>query len=264
MTDPIEQRYSIAQDIVTDAAKLAQRHFQSLEQLSIESKGFQDVVSNADKEVELAIRQALEQQFPEDGIVGEEFDNTAGSSGYIWVIDPIDGTANFVAGMPCWAVVLACTYKNSTVIGVVLDPVAGETYRAMSGKGAYLNDKLLQTASATALDGGSTGVGLSNRCPREMTIKSVTALIEADGIFYRNASGALMLAYVAAGRLIGYCEPHMNAWDCLASLLMIEEAGGVVEEFEMQSMLAEGARVVTACPGVFGQLRALCDKAYQG
>lgn len=257
-----DNRYRIAQSIVRDVATLALRHFRSIESLSIESKGFQDVVSNADKEVELAIRDALQIEFPEDGIIGEEFDNTVGTSGYRWVIDPIDGTANFVTGIPCWAVVLACVKDDATVIGVIFDPVAGELWRASRGNGAFVNDVPVKTTAATELSDGSTGLGFSNRVPRQVQITLLSSLISEGGIFYRNASGALMLAYVAGGRLIGYSEGHMNAWDCIAALLMIEEAGGEVESFSMTQMLEKGNRVIAAGTGVFPKLKAISDSAF--
>lgn len=259
----IQSRFNLARAAALSSAMSALQHFRALDNLTIESKGFQDVVSNADREVELEIRALLECAFPDDGIIGEEYDNKESRSGFTWVIDPIDGTANFVTGTPGWAVVIACIQDSQTVIGVLRDPVADETWTAIKGQGAMLNGRKISVSDATSLEDGSTGVGLSNRIPRQFVTNSLVSLIEAGGIFYRNASGALMLAYVADGRLIGYCEPHMNAWDCLAAMLLVTEAGGTVQAFDMEEMLKAGGRVVVATPGVYQQLSRLTDHAYK-
>ena len=219
-------------------------------------------MSNADRGVESDIRAALSEAFPDDGIIGEEHGVKGSKSGFTWVIDPIDGTANFVRGTPGWCVVLACVHDDRTEIGVIRDAVADETFVAVRGDGVTLNGKSLKVSSSRSLSDGSMGVGYSNRVPSQLTVNSLVELINAGGVFYRNASGALMLAYVAAGRLIGYCEPHMNAWDCIAGLLMIEQAGGQVQSFDMSVMLERGERVVASCPGVYTQLRQLTDRAF--
>lgn len=262
MQTDIASRREHALSIVQSASQSALDFFRDIGSLSIEQKGLQDLVSNADKSVELQIRAALASAFPDDGIVGEEHDNVPSSSGFTWIIDPIDGTANFVRGIPGWCVVLACVAEDQTVLGVICDAVAEETYVAVRGEGATLNGKSLKVSTSVALDDGSVGVGLSNRSDPQMTINALESLINADGVFYRNASGALMLAYVAAGRLIGYCEPHMNSWDCMAALLMIEEAGGKMMPFDRDDPMNNGTRVITACPGVFDDLVAMCEKAY--
>lgn len=248
--------------VVDDAAKTALDFFHNIESLNIEQKGVQDLVSNADTTVEMEIRSALNKAFPDDGIIGEEHDNTASSSGFTWIIDPIDGTANFVRGMPGWCVVLACVKDDEAIIGVIRDAVADETFIAVKGQGATLNGEKLNVSASRSLDDGSTGVGYSNRTDPQLTINALTSLLHAGGVFYRNASGALMLCYVAAGRLIGYCEPHMNAWDCVAALLIIEEAGGLIYPYTMSTMLESGFRIVTAGPNIYPQLLAICDEAY--
>lgn len=263
MTDmEIFQRRDVALPIVLAAADTALRFFRDIDSLKIEQKGFQDLVSDADRGVEQDIRNALQEALPQDGIIGEEHGIKESQSGYTWVIDPIDGTANFVRGTPGWCVVLACVKDDQTVLGIIKDPVADETWIAVRGSGVTLNERAIRVSTSSGLDNGSTGVGISHRVPMELTLKALGAIVADGGIFYRNASGALMLAYVASGRLIGYCETHMNSWDCIAGLLMIEEAGGQVEAFDMSTMLAEGNRVIAACPGVYDQLYGHCVSAY--
>lgn len=261
--NPIETRLARATDMTERAAKSALGLFNERDKLLVESKGLQDWVSNADKSVELELRAAIADSFPDDAVIGEEHDNVDGSSGYTWVIDPIDGTTNFVTGTPGWCVVLACVHDAQCVCSVICDPIVGETFTAIRGGGTKLNGKHMQTSTATLLNEGTLGVGHSTRVPAQTTLALLGALLPQGGLFRRSGSGALDLAYVAAGRLIGFTEPHMNAWDCLAALLMIEEAGGRVESFDMQTMLDEGGQVVAACEGVYEQVSTMASQAYR-
>lgn len=259
----LDKRLQLALRVGTAAAKIAAGHFAAIDSLTVEKKGQQDLVSNADREVEQYIRKNLLLEFADDGIVGEEYDNVESASGYTWVIDPIDGTASFVVGRPGWCVVIACVSEGKTVLGVVIDPVAGETFRATLDGGAYLNDRIIKVSDSKSLAEGSVGTGYCNRFPATLVTNLLQRLLtEENGVFYQNASGALMLVYVASGRLIGYTEAHMNPWDCMAALLIIEEAGGVVQVRDQQRMLRVGERVVAACPGVYDRLAELSDDAF--
>jgi len=120
----------------------------------------------------------------------------------------------------------------------------------------------MQVSPSTALNVGSTGVGMNGRTSTDFTVSYIKKLVDRGGIFYRNASGALMLSYVAAGRLIGYAEPHMNAWDCLAGQLLIAEAGGCVESQSANDMLINGGRVIASGPGVFEEMVKIANEAY--
>lgn len=261
--DAIQARHAFARDIVAGASQTALTLFHDRDHLEIEVKGLQDWVSNADRSVEKQIRAALLDTYPDDAIVGEEHGSVDGDSGYTWVIDPIDGTTNFVNGTPGWCVVLACVQEGQTVSAVVCDPVCNETYTAVRGQGAWLNGRRLSVSSATSLSSGTLGVGHSNRVPAELSAAMLSKLLARQGLYRRGGSGALDLAYVAAGRLIGYVEPHMNAWDCLAALLLIEEAGGRIMSFDMRRMIDHGGRVVTGCVGVFEEVSAMAAEAYE-
>ena len=163
-------RFAAAQGIVTAAAGTALRMFNDRDRLTIESKGRQDWVSEADRGVELQIRDALDEAFPDDGIIGEELADTVGRSGYTWVVDPIDGTTLYVNGAPGWCVVLACVRDNETVLAIIVDPIACETFLARRGQGATLNGLPMRIAAATALDHGSVSVGHNARVPNEPTL----------------------------------------------------------------------------------------------
>lgn len=259
MTD----RLDAAKQIARDAGAMALEFFKDIGALDIKSKGAQDMVSNADLEVETFVRARLAEQFPEDGIVGEEHENTPSTSGWTWVIDPIDGTANFVAGIPQWCVILACVQDDATKIGAIYEPCNDEMFWGALGQGAYLNETKLAIARTTGLNDGSTGVGMNGRTATHMASDLIAELSKRGGIFFRNASGGLMLSYVAAGRLIAYTEPHMNAWDCLAGQLLIAEAGGKIEAQSATHMLEHGGRVIAGSPDIFDELLAISEVAFK-
>ncbi|WP_240610976.1 inositol monophosphatase family protein [Oceaniglobus ichthyenteri] len=258
MSGPAHMRLLAARAIAAEAGALALEYFRDLDTLTVDHKGHQDLVSQADREVETLIRTRITQAFPADAIKGEEQADTPGSSRFTWVIDPIDGTANFVRGIPAWCVVLAVVSGPDTVVGVIHDPVHGETCHAEQGGGAFCNHAPIKVAQDATLSHGAVGLGLSGRSDRALTIRTIDDIMARGGLFYRNASGALSLSYVARGRLLGYIEQHMNPWDCLAGQLLVAEAGGMTEPQDAQVMLAQGGRVVVAAPGVW---RDLCDIA---
>jgi myo-inositol-1(or 4)-monophosphatase len=264
MTDAITSRYIAGQTIAHEAGVLALRYFNSFDTLTIESKAQQDFVSEADRNVEILVRTAIARAFPNDAIVGEEDAPITGTSGFTWVIDPIDGTTNFIHGIPQWCVAIAIVQNAQTVAGIIHDPVHDECSHALRGHGAFCNDTPIRVLNGRPLTNGSVGVGFSGRTRASgNVITLMDHLTKAGGVFLRNGSGALSLAYVAQGKLLGYVEEHMNAWDCLAGQLMIEEAGGRVEPQNADDMIVNGGRVVVATADLFAQVQALADQAYR-
>jgi myo-inositol-1(or 4)-monophosphatase len=249
-------------DLAQRAGELGLKYFRNLENLTIESKGHQDLVSDGDREVELFIRAAIAGAYPQDVIVGEEHEAVAGSTGYVWVIDPIDGTANFVRGIPAWEVVIACARDGETVVGVIHEPSTGETFHGHLGGGAFVNGRPIKASAVASVTEGSVGIGLSNRANTEHVAVLIRQIMAEGGVFYRNASGALMLAYAASGRLLGYVEEHMNAWDCLAGMLLVEEAGGTVLKPDPKTVLQAGTLVVAGGKDIFPKLHELCTEAF--
>ncbi len=252
--DAIAQRLEIARGICDEAAQIALDYFGHRDALLIESKGPQDVVSQADKAVEKFIWDALQRAFPDDDIHGEELGRSGQSADFTWVIDPIDGTANFVAGIPFWCVVLACVYKGEVVIGIINDPNHGNRYWAHKGHGAFLDGQAMKVSQARSIREGSVGVGYCNRMTPQSLMRFMQPLVDQGGMYYRNASGALMLAYVAAGKLIAYQEAHMNPWDCLAGLLMVEEAGGKSWPYNTEKMFSQGDAILAGARKVVEQM----------
>jgi myo-inositol-1(or 4)-monophosphatase len=262
MTDDNEARLRFARELAISAGDVGLTYFRALDTLTIESKGHQDLVSEADRDVETFIRTAIAEQYPDDGVVGEEHANVAGTSGYVWVIDPIDGTANFVRGIPAWTVVIAGVRQGVIDVGVIHEPSTAETFYGRHGGGAFLNGKPIRTSAASDLTAGSVGTGFSNRREPRHVARLIDLILAEGGVFYRNASGALMLAYVAAGRLLAYAEEHMNAWDCLAGLLLVEEAGGRILQPVGETVVLDGTMVIAGGAGVFDQVQALCEKSF--
>lgn len=260
--DDIARRYNEARRIAGEAGALGLDYFRRAGALHVEVKSHQDFVSEADRNVEAFVRRALGSAFPDDAIVGEEDAPKPGRSGFTWVIDPIDGTTNFIHGIPGWTVVLAGVVGARTEIGVIDDPVHGEQYHCRRGAGAFCNDSAITVLGGRDIRTGSVGVGFSGRVRSDGIKRLVANIIDAGGVFYRNASGALSLTYVASGRLLGYVEEHMNAWDCLAGQLLVAEAGGRVEEQDAARMIAEGGRVIVGAPEVFDDLLRLAEAAY--
>jgi myo-inositol-1(or 4)-monophosphatase len=253
----IDERYDYACAIIKDAGALALDYFKRFETLDVKSKGVQDMASEADIETQNLLDAALTSTFPDDAFLGEEDpesfvpDPQKGT----WIIDPVDGTQPFVNGIPSWCVSIAYVEGTTFKIGVVYDPVNDELFAAKAGGGATLNGRAIKASSAVGLEEGLVSVGFSNRVSPEDTLRPLTRLMHRKGMYHRSGSGALSLAYVAAGRLIGYFEPHMNSWDFAASALIIKEAGGRINDcLPNDEALIEGSLVLAAAPGVYDDL----------
>ena len=259
MTDAIQSRFDLARHLATEGGALALSHFQNRDRLVIEAKAsLQDIVSRADREVEDLIRAGILAAFPQDAILGEEGGAQMGDSGFLWVIDPIDGTSPYLAGLPHWCVIIALVQGQETVAAVTAHPLSGEVFTAIRGQGAWVNDTPMRCDPAHRITNSLVAIGASHRTDPDHVAGVISGLMQAGGIFYRNGSGGLMLASVAAGRLGGYYEPHMNPWDCLSGVLMITEAGGKALP---TSPDPRGAPVLAAADGVFEELCAICVRA---
>jgi myo-inositol-1(or 4)-monophosphatase len=253
----IDARYRAAQQVIREAGAIAMGMFQKREELVIEQKGVQDMVSIADRLVEDHVRSHIVRSFAGDAVVGEERGGSADDSRFVWVIDPIDGTACFVNGMHAWCISIGIMLDGEPVIGVVFDPNADELFHACKGKGAWLKEARLRVSGAETLAGGVLGVGFSHRVGTATFVPFLDKVLNDGGMFIRNGSGALMIAYVAAGRLIGYFEPHINSWDCLAGIVLVSEAGGVSNAFLANNGLEKGNPILVAGPALYRVLEPL-------
>jgi myo-inositol-1(or 4)-monophosphatase len=256
ISQAIASRFLLAQALAQEAGGVALDYFNRRETLVIETKHDpQDVVSIADREVESLIRARVAAVFAEDGFLGEEFGLQSGHSGFTWVVDPIDGTSPFVNGMPNWCVSIGLLHDNQPVVGVISAPCHGEIYASALGQGATLNGKVLTLNPSRTIRNAVTGIGANHYVRPQVIARIVEDLLTAGGNFIRNGSGALMLAYVAAGRLVGYYEPYMHAWDCVAGYCLVREAGGWHHPFPTKGDgLTRGAPVLAAAPGAIDDL----------
>ncbi|GLK84559.1 inositol monophosphatase family protein [Ancylobacter defluvii] len=257
--DSLAVRLDVAGVLVDEAGALALGYFAKVASLAVEAKtGGQDVVSIADREVEQRVRQRVGAAFPDDGFLGEEYGFTPSTSGYVWVLDPIDGTSCFLHGIRNWCISLALMRDGKTVAGFIFDPTAGELFRAIAGRGATLNGETIRVDAGNDLRHGLVSVGANGRVPPRAVTGFIERLLAAGGMFVRHGSGALGLAHVACGRLAAYYEPHINAWDCLAGLCLIREAGGWTNDFEAGDLIA-GGPVIGCAPQLRDEVLALIE-----
>lgn len=245
----LDPRLEAAVASVREAGEAARHAFRSrTDEDRYELKGPQDYVSRTDREVERLIRDRIAARFPDDCFFGEEDGGVFGD--HLWVADPIDGTSNFVRGIPAFCVSLAYLRQGVVQIGVIYDPMQDELFVAERGRGASLNGRPLRVSRETELARATVEAGWSTRLPMERYLHLLGRLAASGAGIRRGGSGALALAYVAAGRLDAYCELHINAWDVLAALLMIEEAGGWTNDFLAGDGLRSGNPVLACTPGL--------------
>ena len=250
MNDAVLVRHNLACRVAREAGALALSFFADRSALTIETKNSpQDVVSHADRAVEELIRARISEFFPGDAILGEEGGANPGETGFGWVIDPIDDTMPFLSGLPHWCIALAVSRAERTVAAATFAPVSGILWEALAGGGARRDAVLLSIPEHADLSGRMTAIGASDRSDPAHVAEVIARLMAAGGIFYRNGSGAMMLAMVADGSLAGYYEPHMHPWDALGGMLIAAEAGCRVFPYS-----TECGRVLVAPPCAYAQL----------
>ncbi|WAC28470.1 inositol monophosphatase family protein [Ancylobacter sp. SL191] len=253
--DALAARVALAQKLARTAGSKARRFFLRPEVLHPELKSSsQDLVSEADRTVETWLRAAIGRHFPQDGIVGEEEAATQGSSGYVWVVDPIDGTMPFLVGQPNWCVSIGLAHEGRPVGGAIYAPMLRELYWAMEGAGAYLNGRRLVMNPDWTLASTTIGFGATQKATPEEVGEFVEGLYREGGVLFRIGSGALMLAYVAANRIAGYYDPMLYCWDCWAGAALIREAGG---EASFAGDLAHPGPIWAGNPRVHADLKRL-------
>ena len=253
----LDNRLRAAEAVVREAGRLAADHFARRELLSIDRKGAQDLVSEADRECEDLIVAGLARLFPEDGFVGEERGLRNQDAAAVWVIDPIDGTYNFLTGIPFWCVSVGLVVGDELVLGIIYDPIAAELFSARKDGGAFLNGRPIKVSGETDLTRARVCVGFSYRRPIVEHVRVLDNLLSDGCEYLRLGSGALGLAYTAAGRFDGYWERHMNAWDAAAGLILVREAGGWTNDFEAEAHLTAGCEIFAATPALADALKGL-------
>ena len=240
--DALEERLVAAKAIALQVGAKALEYFNNRSQLLVQHKGLQDLVTQVDQAVEKEITESLLQQFPTDTVFGEETGGTPSQA--VWVIDPIDGTTNFVRGNPYFCISIAFVLNQEIAIGVVYDPVADELYSALKGHGAHCNETPLQASTCGHLTEALLGLGFSRKTDPSDYARMIDKFIHAGCEYRRYGAAALMLAHTAAGRFDGFFELYLNSWDALAGLILCQEAGAYVEPFLSNNALTEGNRAL--------------------
>jgi len=215
------------------AGNVITRGFENRDDLDIKQKGIQDFVTKIDKEAELTIINKIQQSYPDHSFVGEEGGRVDGNKDYTWIIDPLDGTSNFIAGIPHFAVSIALLYKGKIDQAVVFDPIRGELFACTKGSGAQLNGYRLRCTKAKDLSNTiiATALPFRNKANFDEELSRFSRVVKDAGDFRRSGSAALDLAYVAAGRYDGYFEKGLKAWDMAAGELLVKESGGLVTDY---------------------------------
>ncbi len=231
------------------AGDLIVREIDRVNDLSVDVKGKNDFVSEVDKAAEQIIITTIQQSYPDHAFLAEE-SGTSGESEFIWIIDPLDGTTNYLHSFPHYAVSIALEHRGRLDQAVIYDPYKQELFTASKGKGAQCNNKKIRVSSRRELDGALLGTGFPFRDDQQLDrfLTSFRALFPKVAGIRRAGSAALDLAYVACGRLDGFWEYNLNPWDIAAGALLVQEAGGINSELDGGSDYMKTGSIISANP----------------
>ncbi len=240
---------NIAIRAARNAGDLIQRSSENINQLTINKKSSNDFVSEVDRMAEHEIIKVITQAYPDHSIRAEESGDHKGND-YTWVIDPLDGTTNFLHGYPQYAVSIALKHKNKIEVGVVYDPLRDELFCAENGGGATLNNRRIRASKQTDLSSALIGTGFPFKYPQHLNayLSMFKALTPTTAGIRRAGSAALDLAYLAAGRLDGFWEIGLKEWDMAAGILIVQEAGGVVTDFSFNDKFLQSGNIICGNP----------------
>jgi len=242
---------NIAVRAARGAGDLIVRYVDRVDSLKITPKGRNDFVSEVDRQAEREIINILQKAYPTHAFLGEEGGRQGVARGdFVWVIDPLDGTTNFLHGFPQFAVSIALMHKGRLECGVIYDPLRQELFTAKRGGGATLNNRRVRVTNQNTLKGALLGTGFPFKDQRyvEAYLGMFRELMKDTAGIRRAGSAALDLAYVACGRLDGFWEIGLKKWDMAAGILLILEAGGIVTDLEGKDKYLETGNVLTASP----------------
>lgn len=243
------------------AGDIILRNIDRIDTLTISTKSRNDFVTEVDKRAEAEIINILRHAYPDHSFLGEESGSGPETSAYQWVIDPLDGTTNFLHGIPHYSVSIALRHDNHFEQAVIYDPFKNELFTASRGGGAQLNGHRIRVSSQRSLEGALLGTGIPFREDQdlELYLQTLSVLVPGTAGVRRAGSAALDLAYVAAGRFDGFWEFGVQKWDVAAGILLVQEAGGLVgdlygglDHYENGDILCGGSRVYRA---MLGRLR---------
>jgi len=251
---------NVAVEAAHAAGAIMRRQLQHVDSIPVERKARHDYVSEVDRACEAQIVKEISRFYPDHAFLCEE-SGPSGESDFTWVIDPLDGTSNFLHGIPHFAVSIAYQNKGRTEHAVVYDPIREELFTASRGGGAFLNQKRMRVSARKELDGAILATAFPFRQPRLLPRYSrvFQAVLGKVEDFRRAGTASLDLAWVAAGRLDGYFELGLHAWDVAAGALLVREAGGVVMDFDGSDAVEDAGSIIAAPYKLMTPLRQLID-----
>lgn len=243
------------------AGNIILRYSDQLDRLTIESKGYNDFVSEVDRSAEFEIIDIIRKAYPGHAILAEESGEQSGDD-YQWVIDPLDGTTNFLHGYPQYAVSIALLDKGKLAQAVIFDPLRDELFIASRGAGAQLNDRRIRVSPVNKMENALLGTGFPFKefDYLDTWINCFRDLLPMSSGVRRAGSAALDLAHVASGRLDGFWEIGLNRWDIAAGCLLIEEAGGLVSDFDNGQNFLESGNIIAGNSKLHGELFATISR----
>ncbi len=236
------------------AGRALLKDFGEVENLQVSKKGPGDFVTRADKQAEEIIKEELMLARPTYGFLGEEGSEVEGQDPTRrWIVDPLDGTTNFLHGLPHWAVSIALEHKGQIVAGVIYDPVKDEMFYAEKGFGSFVNEARLRVSARSRMSDAlfATGLPFSGRPDLPDTLQDLARVLPACAGVRRFGAAALDLAYVAAGRYDGFWERRLNAWDVAAGIILVREAGGLIEPLDPVGDILEDGALICANEPIF-------------
>jgi len=239
-----------------NAGKIILRYMDRLDRVQVSRKGPADLVSEVDMQAEREIVNTLRRIYPEHSIITEESGKLSGDDNNQWLIDPLDGTTNYLHGFPHFAVSIAFLQRGKLEAGIVYDPLRQEMFTASRGRGALLNERRIRVRSLATLEGTMLATGFpegSRQAPQSVAV--IDDLMAQGSALRRTGSAALDLAYVAAGRLDGFWEAQLHEWDMAAGALLVQEAGGLVGDFRGGYDFLRTGQIVAANPKLFKVLQ---------
>jgi myo-inositol-1(or 4)-monophosphatase len=256
-----DPRLDLCRRLAVEAGRLAHGGFGRAALLP--AKGRHDEVTAMDREVERVVRQAISRAFPDDAVLGEEDGASAdmASSRHVWIVDPIDGTANYARGIAHYCVSIGVARDGAPWLGALHDPSHARLYWAAKGRGAWIDEaggvRRLAVSPVDSMQAATVECGWSLRVPQADYVGLIDRMLSAGCAIRRAGSGALGLADVAAGRVEGYAELHINSWDCAAGLLLVSEAGGRCNDFFAGDGLLAGNPILATNAALAEPLAAL-------